>query len=183
MRSILLVAVGCLLSAVSAHAVVTNVTFFDPSSPPADAECGDFWTEAGVVMHLEPTTADDCGLGPCNWARAHNLPGNISLSPARLVIEASSIPGQIVAVEAVVQDPIGPGDMRLHLYDGAVLLATAANLTQGSQETIAVSANGENVTHIVVSSCGGHVFDVNIEHDPSVPVETSTWGAIKALFD
>jgi len=166
----------------NANALVTTVTF-PPGSPPADILCGQTWTESGVSMSLAATTAPDCGLGPCTWGRAHNLPGNVSLNPARLIIEAATLSGAIVSVQADVQDPIGVNDMRLHLYNGSTLLASTGNLTIGSLETLELEAGGASVTHIVLSSCGGHCFEVRIVHDAPVPAKPSTWGAVKALFD
>lgn len=160
---------------------VTIVTFFSADSPPPTILCGESWTESGVSMRFEPSIDDPCA-GACTFYRAHNLPGNVVLAPARLVLDAATVPGTIVSVETDTQNSCGVGCTFLSLYNNGTLVASTSNVFGGSLETLSVAAGGSAVTDIVVSSCGGVVHEVRITHEGPVPVATSTWGAVKALY-
>ena len=136
-----------------------------------------------LSMVLLPSTADDCGEGPCVFGTAHGFPGNISMAPARLVIDVANLDGTVVAVEADIQDPDGPNHTRLLLYDQEALVASVGNQELGSLETLQLEAGQATISHLVVSSCGGHCFEVRIESSTAVPVVPTRWSAVKGLFN
>lgn len=173
---------GLLLFAATALADVATVTFSDPNSPPDGISCGQPWTESGVGLRFEPIT-DDCNPGACVFSRARNVPGNVYLAPSRLVIDAATVAGSIVSVEADIQDFCGLGCTRLLLYDGATPVASVGNATLGTLETLRVQANGSAITHAVISSCSGVCFEVRVTHESAVPAPRLTWGEVKARFD
>ncbi|MCI0450891.1 MAG: hypothetical protein L0Z51_00710 [Candidatus Latescibacteria bacterium] len=170
-----------LVVATAVLADVTTVTFFAADSPPPAIACGETWTESGVGMRFEPSLDDACA-GACTYYRAHNLPGNVVLAPARLVIDAATVAGMVISVEADTQNPCGVGCTLLSVYDNGTLVASTSDVLGGPLETLSVATGGNAITDIVVSSCGVVLHEVRISHEGPLPAANSTWGAVKALY-
>ena len=166
-----------------ALAEVTTVTFFDPDSPPVGITCGEVWTESGVPLHFESATSENCPAPGCAWSRAGGFPGNVYLTPGRLVADLVALAGSVLSVQADVQVWCGVGCTRLLLYDGSTLVGSATNTTAGTLETLTAHPGGSHVTHAVVESCDGVCFEVRIDRDVTVPNKPTSWGNMKALFE
>ena len=183
----LLVVCSLLLVSVLSVSVATSATLtitLDAGTVPASVvNCGDEWTEAGVTMKFVSTTPEDCTTGSCFWGIGGLDPNGVDLFPARLHVDLSGVPGQVLSAEVDVTDYCGVGCTKAFFYDGAVIVDSKGNTTPSIPETIAITYGGVKVDLLAVSSCEATCTEIRIEYEAPVPIEVSTWGAIKALFE
>ena len=183
----LLVVCSLLLISVLSVPVATAATLtitLDAGTIPASVDsCGVPWVEAGVTMLFVPTTIDDCTFGACFFGIGGLDPNGVDLFPARLYVILSGVPGQVLSAEVDVIDFCGVNCTRAFFYDGPALVDVAGNTTVSTPETLSINTGGVTVDVLAVSSCEGACTEIRIEYEAAVPVETSTWGAIKVLFE
>jgi len=171
------------LGATTATAVTRTLTL-DPATIPATVTaCGISWVEAAVSMSFVSTTVDDCAPGNCFFGIGTLDPGGVDLFPARLRVSLLSIDGDILSAEVDVIDYCGVGCTQAFFYNGGALVDAAGNTVVSQPETLAISTGGSAADVLAVSSCEGACVEIRIEYRVPVPVEITTWGAIKALFD
>ena len=156
----------------------------DPSTIPASVvNCGDPWIESGLTLKFVPTTSDDCTLGSCFWGIGGLDPGGVDLYPARLYVDLSGVPGQVLSAEVDVRDYCGIGCTKAFFYDGGGVVDSDGNTVVSNPETLLINTGGVTVDYLAVSSCEGVCTEIRITYEAAVPVAPSTWSAIKALFE
>jgi hypothetical protein len=160
---------------------VTAVVTLDAGTIPAGVECGDTWTEAGVILSFVPTTDEDCAAGACVFGFEGFLPNGVDLYPCRLNADLSGLPGTVLSAEVDIIDGCGVECTRAFLYDGAVITDSDSNASVMSPETFYLTSGGGEPDRLAVSSCEGGVGEIRILYQAS-PVEPSTWGQIRSLY-
>ena len=105
------------LSVTAASAAVLTITLDAGTIPATVVNCGDEWTESGVTMKFVATTPQDCTDGSCFWGIGGLDPNGVDLYPARLHLDLSSLPGQVLSAEVDVTDYCGNGCTRAFLLD------------------------------------------------------------------
>jgi len=171
------------LSVSVATAATVTITLDAGTIPASVDSCGVPWVEAGVTMMFVPTTVDDCTDGSCFFGIGGLDPNGVDLYPARLRVDLSGVPGQVLSAEVDVIDYCGVGCTKAFFYDGAVIVDSKGNTVVSNPETLSIDAGGVTVGVLAVSSCEGACSEIRIEYEAAVPVEPSTWGAIKTLFE
>lgn len=159
----------------------TAVVTLDEGTIPAGVQCGDTWTEAGVVLSFVPTTDEDCAAGACEFGFGGFLPNGVDLYPCRLNADLSGLPGTVLSAEVDIIDGCGVGCTRAFLYDGAVTTDSASNASVMSPETFYLASGGGEPDRLAVSSCEGGVGEIRVLYQAS-PVESTTWGRIRSLY-
>jgi hypothetical protein len=167
------------VGAVDSGAVV--VVTLDAGTIPAGVECGDTWTEAGVVLSFVPTTDEDCTVGACYFGIGGLFPNGVDLYPARLNADLSGLSGTVVSAEVDIADYCGVGCTRAFLYEGATTCDSDSSSTVSAPETLTLSAGAGVIDRLAVSSCEGGVDEIRITLVAS-PVEAMSWGRIRSLY-
>ncbi len=124
---------------VSTAAADTILLTLDESTRPADHQCHETWSEAGVELRVVPIPVESCGLELCFI----NLPAStvsLALVPARLEVDLAAVPGTVHTVEAIVSCPAFAQPLRL--YDGDVLVAEQLTTHAFPADTVRVSTGG-----------------------------------------
>jgi hypothetical protein len=177
-----LLLVSVLIVAPSSAATVT-ITLDAGTIPPTVVTCGDGWEEAGVTLVFVPTTIDDCTFGACFFGIGGLDPNGVDLYPARLQVLLAGVPGQVLSAEVDVVDFCGVNCTRAFFYNGPAVVDAVGNTSVSTPETLSISTGGDTVDVLAVSSCEGACTEIRIEYQAPVPVEQSTWSAIKALYN
>ena len=171
------------IGAPAARAATLTITLDAGTIPASVVDCGDGWVEAGVTLVFVPTTIDDCTFNACFFGIGGLDPNGVDLYPARLQVILSGVPGQVLSAEVDVIDYCGINCTRAFFYNGPALVDVAGNTSISTPETLSINTGGDTVDILAVSSCEGACTEIRIEYRAPVPVETNTWGAIKALFE
>jgi hypothetical protein len=167
------------LAAGGAASATTVVVTLDAGTIPAGVQCGETWTEAGVVLSFVPTTAEDCTEGSCYFGFGGL--DDVDLYPARLNADLSALAGMVLSAEVDIIDYCGVGCTLAFLYEGATTSGIDSNAAAGSPETLHLFAGAGITDRLAVSSCEGGVAEIRIELGGS-PVESATWATVKALY-
>jgi len=122
--------------------------------------CDEEWTEAGVILSIVQTTADDCdGGGNCFFGVDSD---RVWLYPARLHLDFSDLDDPIIAAAVDVHDGCGNGCTKAFLYEGASTLDVASNYGTGDDTLILYSWGSLDADSMAVSSCEGAVIRIRL---------------------
>ena len=141
-------------------------------------QCGETWTESGVILSFVETTEEDAGPGYCYFGLEPEY-GWVWLYPARLNVDLSEIvnlTGSPVQVEIDVYDGCPHADCtRAFLYDdGSVVDSVYACSNPDNEYTLQLTG-GPGTDQLAISSNEAAILEIRL---------TSTsgpWGASSIL--
>lgn len=155
------------LSGTSARALVLTNYFNDY---PPDLQCGQLWTNQGVVLHFAPTVVQEDGpVSYCNFAP---IPGSPELWPCRLVLDFSQLKFHVTRIE-----------IDTYIKTGALWLSASANgsslgaVTNASSENQYFSLNFDLVypDSAVIYANQAYVYGLRLYLDDSTPPPQAPW--------
>lgn len=124
---------------------------------PESIFCGETWTDQGLNLRLDTTTASDCYAGSCFFGVEGE---DFWLYPSRLTIDISSLEN-LEMVEVDINDNCGAECTRAFLLEGAGMnVDSAYNAATGSETLTVVNPMNESLTEFAVSSCEGIVQEI-----------------------
>src|SRR5690348_5711368 len=91
---LLVLSLMCGLASSKSRAFVLTNRFNDY---PTNLQCGQLWTNQGVVLHFAPTLVPDDG--PVSYCNFGAMPGGPELWPCRLVLDFSQLKNRVTRVE------------------------------------------------------------------------------------
>ena len=156
----------CLASSRSSGLVLTN--HFDDYPP--NLQCGQLWTNQGVVLHFAPTVVPDDG--PVSYCNFGAITGGPAFFPCRLALDFSHLKNRVTRIE--IDTYIETGPLWLSASVGGFRIGAVTNSSSENQ-FLTLSFNVAYPDSAVLYANQAYVYGLRIFVDDFPPPPQAPW--------